>query len=128
MRIGCCTNMLASEGDSVGQWAIEDIAEFGYEYLDLPVAQMMELDDGEFEKLKQRIQAEKYLVKAARADYFPMLTGFGSMARTWDSEDFVPEEEDRYDTVVAGIALQIPLYQGGVKNAKVNQAMSDLNK
>ncbi|WP_319475969.1 sugar phosphate isomerase/epimerase family protein [Marispirochaeta aestuarii] len=57
MRIGCCTNMLAREGDSVGQWAIEDIAEFGYEYLDLPVAQMMELDDGEFEKLKQRIQA-----------------------------------------------------------------------
>jgi len=56
MRIGCCTNMLAREGDSVGQWAIEEIAEYGYEYLDLPVAQIMELDDGEFDKLKQRIK------------------------------------------------------------------------
>jgi sugar phosphate isomerase/epimerase len=49
--------MLATEGDSVGQWAIEEIAEYGYEYLDLPVAQMMELDETGFEKLKQRIQA-----------------------------------------------------------------------
>jgi D-psicose/D-tagatose/L-ribulose 3-epimerase len=55
MRIGCCTNMLANEGDSAGQWAIEEIAKCGYEYLDLPVAQIMELNDAEFDQLKQRI-------------------------------------------------------------------------
>lgn len=55
MRTGCCTNMLAKEGDSAGLWAIEEIAECGYEYLDLPVAQMMELNDAEFDELKKRI-------------------------------------------------------------------------
>ncbi len=57
MLIGCCTNMLATEEDSVGRWAVPAIAEAGFDYLDLPVAQMMELSDGDFHNLVREVDA-----------------------------------------------------------------------
>ncbi len=57
MKIGCCTNMLAHENDAVGRWAVPFIAEAGFDYLDLPVAQMMELGDADFQTLRREVTA-----------------------------------------------------------------------
>jgi len=53
MKIGCCVNMLAGGGDTVGMRYIPLIKELGYDYIELPLAQVMELDADKAESLKQ---------------------------------------------------------------------------
>lgn len=56
MKFGCCLNMIAGEADGIGAEFIEPLAKAGYDYVELPLAQMMELSDPEFERLKARVQ------------------------------------------------------------------------
>ena len=56
MLIGCCANMLATENDPVGMWAIDTIVNAGFDYIDLPVAEMMALSDGEFLNLRRHVK------------------------------------------------------------------------
>ena len=51
MRIGCCVNMLAGEEDTTGSRWIPHLKECGYDYVELPLAQVMELPETEFQKL-----------------------------------------------------------------------------
>lgn len=57
MRFGCCGNLVASGPDKTGIEIIEMIAEYGYDYIELPLAEMMDLEDDEFARLKQRVLA-----------------------------------------------------------------------
>lgn len=54
MRFGCCLNMIAAGADDTGMEYLEELAQFGYDYAELPLAQMMELSPGQFEQLRQR--------------------------------------------------------------------------
>ena len=53
MKIGCCVNMLAEAGDAVGMQYIPRLKELGYDYVELPLAQVMELDAGNSVRLEQ---------------------------------------------------------------------------
>ena len=55
MKIGCCLNMVAEGPDGTGIEHIEKLAELGYDYVELPTAQLMALDDEEFAALKERV-------------------------------------------------------------------------
>ena len=55
MKLGCCTNMLV-ENKSTGENQIPYLIELGYDYVELPLAQMMDLSDQAFSKLHQNIQ------------------------------------------------------------------------
>lgn len=55
MKFGCCLNMIATGEDGTGAEFIEQLAETGYDYAELPLAQMMELSDVEFGQLKRRL-------------------------------------------------------------------------
>lgn len=55
MKIGCCLNMVASGPDGTGIEFIEKLAQIGYDYVELPTAQMMALDDEAFVKFKERL-------------------------------------------------------------------------
>lgn len=57
MRFGCCLNMVAAQPDKTGIEWIEKLAEYGFDYVELPIAQMMELSDKDFELLKKRLLA-----------------------------------------------------------------------
>ena len=48
MRYGYCVNMLAQDGFGVGYDWIPILKEAGFDYVDLPMAQMMQMDDGSF--------------------------------------------------------------------------------
>ncbi len=78
--------------------------------------------------LNRAVKAKGYLLKAYKADYYPMVAAFGSMQYFADSEHFMPDAEDFDEVVAAGISVTIPIYEGGVKSSKKNQAMRDLNK
>ena len=66
--------------------------------------------------------------KLNKADRFPFLLGYGSMTYMGYSDGFVPASDDFGHMYMAGVNVSIPLYEGGVKNAKKNQAFRDYNK
>lgn len=55
MKIGCCLNMVAEGPDGTGIEHIEKLAQLGYDYVELPNAQMMALDDEAFAAFKERL-------------------------------------------------------------------------
>ena len=55
MKFGCCLNMVAGGPDGTGIEHIEKLSQLGYDYVELPTAQMMELDDEAFAAFKDRL-------------------------------------------------------------------------
>jgi D-psicose/D-tagatose/L-ribulose 3-epimerase len=55
MRIGYCTNLIATQTDGTGREWIEKGQESGFDYVELPLAQMMDLNDEAFSSLKERV-------------------------------------------------------------------------
>lgn len=57
MRFGCCGNLVASGPDKTGIEIVEKIAGYGYDYIELPLAEMMELSEAQFDALRERVAA-----------------------------------------------------------------------
>lgn len=55
MRIGFCTNLIAAPIDGTGREWIEKGKEAGFDYIELPLAQMMDLNDESFCSLRERV-------------------------------------------------------------------------
>lgn len=70
MKFGCCLNMVATGADGTGQEWLESLAECGFDYVEMPTAQMMELDDQAFAALKERI-ARTGLTCETSNNFFP---------------------------------------------------------
>ena len=51
MRIGCCVNMVALAPDGIGIERLEALAAFGYDYVEMPLAQIMVLGESQFSAL-----------------------------------------------------------------------------
>ena len=61
MKLGCCTNLIARTSDGIGLEFIEKLAEIGFDYAELPLAEMMALSDDDFSKLKERVKIRNCL-------------------------------------------------------------------
>ena len=59
MRFGCCTNMIAVNSDGTGVESIELLKELGYEFIELPLAQVMALNGFEFDKLVKKVDSSR---------------------------------------------------------------------
>lgn len=70
MRFGCCSNMVAKTEDGIGLEIIERLGEYGFDYIELPLAQMMELDDEQFKELKSRVESAKVNCETCN-NFFP---------------------------------------------------------
>ncbi len=57
MKFGICLNMNATGSDGTGIEAIEKIAAIGYDYVELPLAEMAALPEEEFQALVLRVRA-----------------------------------------------------------------------
>jgi len=55
MKLGCCANMLV-ENKTAGETQIPHLIELGYDYIELPLAQIMDMSDQTFSQLHQSIQ------------------------------------------------------------------------
>ena len=56
MLIGCCSNLVAQGDDKVGIGRFEAIKAAGFDYVELPIANVMELDDEAFEALCSKLE------------------------------------------------------------------------
>ena len=55
MKLGCCTNLLAKGDDKIGIERVELIAKTGFDYVELPLACVMELSEADFDRLRARL-------------------------------------------------------------------------
>jgi D-psicose/D-tagatose/L-ribulose 3-epimerase len=79
MRIGYCTSLIAAQADGTGSEWIEKGKECGFDYMELPLAQMMDLNDREFSFLKERVDSSGLKCEVCN-NFFPAnirLTGNG---------------------------------------------------
>ena len=70
MRFGCCGSLVASAPDRTGVEIVERLAEYGYDYIELPLAEMMELDGGAFGALRSRVERSSLRCEACN-NFFP---------------------------------------------------------
>ena len=72
MKFGYCVNMLSLPGsDASGREWIPMIAKLGFDYAELPLAQMMAYDDAAFERLFVQPMRENGLVCRCCNNFFP---------------------------------------------------------
>ena len=70
MRIGYCTNLIATQIDGTGSEWIEKGKENGFDYVELPLAQMVDLNDKEFLSLKEKVDSSGLKCEACN-NFFP---------------------------------------------------------
>lgn len=70
MRYGCCLNMAASGPDATGMEWIPQAAMVGCDYLELPLAEMMLMEEVDFKALKRRLEDTGIPCKACN-NFFP---------------------------------------------------------
>lgn len=84
IKIGCCLNMNAVGEDKTGREAIPLFAELGYDYIELPLAQVMELSEECFKDLLDTIKMSGIPLEACN-NFFPAhvrLTGADAVLST----------------------------------------------
>lgn len=56
MKIGCCVNMVAAGADGTGYEKVESLARLGYDYVEMPLAQMTALPEEDFRCLRSVVE------------------------------------------------------------------------
>ncbi len=87
MRIGYCTNLIATQTDGTGKEWIAKGREVGFDYVELPLAQIMGLSEGEFTSLKDSVDSSGLKCEACN-NFFP-----GHIRLTGDGVDYRKIEE-----------------------------------
>ena len=57
MRIGCCVNMVAQAPDGIGIERLEALAACGYDYVEMPLAQVMALQQSQFRAVVEYVES-----------------------------------------------------------------------
>lgn len=70
MRIGCCVNMLAKDAGAIGTDFIGKLAAHGFDYIELPIAQIMALHEKEFQALLEQVHSSGVPCEACN-NFFP---------------------------------------------------------
>jgi D-psicose/D-tagatose/L-ribulose 3-epimerase len=70
MRIGYCTNLIATQIDGTGSEWIEEGQENGFDYVELPLTQMVDLNDKEFFSLEEKVGSSGLKCEACN-NFFP---------------------------------------------------------
>ncbi len=70
MKYGCCTNMIASRSDGLGVELIDDLVKIGYDYIELSLSHLMNLNDEEFKKITDCLDASDICCEANN-NFFP---------------------------------------------------------
>lgn len=70
MRYGYCLNMVSTRPDKTGIEHLETIKRLGYDYVELPCAEISMMDDAAFDALLERLQALKLPCETSN-NFFP---------------------------------------------------------
>jgi D-psicose/D-tagatose/L-ribulose 3-epimerase len=80
MRWGCCGSMVSPSADPIGIETVDVLAELGFDYVELSLADLAALPEGEFRRLAGRVERSGIRCEACN-NFFPgtvRLTGAGA--------------------------------------------------
>lgn len=83
MKYGVCANMVAQDKHGIGVSRIAEAAEIGFDYVELPLAQIMALSNNEFVEGPLKSISESGIVCACCNNFFP-----ASIRLTGENTDF----------------------------------------
>ena len=112
MRIGYCTNLIATQADGTGSEWIEKGKESGFDYVELPLAQMMDLNDREFSSLKEKVDSSGLKCEVCN-NFFP-----GRIRLTGDAVDQGKIEEYLDKALGRAARLGVKVIVFGSPNSK----------
>lgn len=113
MKLGCCVNMLADQNDPVGKRYIPLLARLGYDYVELPLAQVMELPEQEFRELLLSLKTSGIPCECCN-NFFPKTVRLtGNEARPADAEAYIQKAMQRASLLGAEV---IVFGSSGAKN------------
>lgn len=113
MRIGCCVNMVATAPDGIGIERIAVLAASGYDYVELPLAQMMELSPDAFKALVEYVKSSGIPCEACN-NFIPAYQPItGDKVDTAKLGEYIDEALERADTLGA---KSIVFGSSGAKN------------
>lgn len=85
MKLGCCTNMIGTAQDALGTQYIPMLPSCGYDYIELAVANVMQLSESGFEALLKTLQETK--ISCIRCNNFlpasVKITGPRQICKSW---------------------------------------------
>jgi D-psicose/D-tagatose/L-ribulose 3-epimerase len=112
MRIGYCTNLIATQIDGTGSEWIEKGRAKGFDYIELPLAQMMDLDDQAFSSLKEKVGSSGLRCEACN-NFFP-----GSIRLTGNAVDYGKIEEYLHKALGRAAQLGVKVIVFGSSKSK----------
>ena len=56
IKFGCCVSLLASRDDPAGLNNLQSVSDVGFDYVELPLAELMQLSDKEFDRLLLQLE------------------------------------------------------------------------
>lgn len=113
MKLGCCLNMLGDAQDVIGRKAMGFLGEAGYDYMELPLAQVMELSNENFEVLLTQIRETGIPCEACN-NFFPAYVRITGEDADMDKiRDYVRRALDRAERMGAKV---IVFGSSGAKN------------
>lgn len=106
LRFGCCLNMVALSGDPTGVMRIDTLARCGYDYVELPLAQISEMDDAEFDSLVRTVKASGVPCEVCNNFVPPYVKLVGETANRANISkffEFTLSRAERLNVVFAGL-------------------------
>jgi sugar phosphate isomerase/epimerase len=113
MKLGCCLNMNASGEPNTGAEDIPVLAEQGYDYIELPLTQVMELTDTGFKDLLRRIGESGIPLEACNNFMPPTFRLTGENARPEEALEYVKAAAERAAAMGAKVLV---MGSAGAKN------------
>ena len=127
IKLGCCVSMSATSTDTLGIWTLPALAANDYDYIELPIAQVMALETPEFEEALI-ILNDSGMVCEAMNNFFPAfikLTG-PNVSQTAISE-YLDKALERVSRIGAKVLV---LGSSGARNIEpgfpIDKAMEQL--
>ena len=60
MKFGCCLNMVSTKPDGTGAELLDSLAKIGFDYAELPLAEMTALPEADFQNYPSGFTAKRY--------------------------------------------------------------------
>jgi len=113
MRLGCCGSMISPTADPIGIEIVEDLAAMGFDYIELSLADMAALSEGQFRAMAQRVRQSGIRCEACNNFFPPRVRLTGADAKLTVALDYATAAMDRAAELRAKI---IVFGSSGAKN------------
>lgn len=106
MRIGYCTNLLNTQADGTGSQFIKKGKAKGFDYIELPLAQMVALNDADYHYLKEKLSASGLGCEACNNFFPPHIRLTGNDVDYGKIEDYLAQALGK----AAGLGVKVIVF------------------